>query len=78
MGDALGTAITMMLLARLVQGFTWRLPPGVAALELSESDQLFLKDPLFALAQPRLPESLYPNFEIEACLTWHNSIATYN
>ncbi|KAL0558836.1 hypothetical protein IC582_003418 [Cucumis melo] len=65
MGGTLGTAITMMLLARLVQGFTWQLPPGVAAIELSESDQLFLKDPLFALAQPRLPESLYPDFEIE-------------
>lgn len=63
MGGALGTAITMMLLARLVQAFHWRLPPGVAAIDLSESDQLFLKNPLHAFAEPRLPESLYPTGE---------------
>lgn len=63
MGSALGTAITMMLLARLVQGFSWRLPPGAAEIDLSESDQLFLKNPLFVFAEPRLLESLYPDSE---------------
>ncbi|WRX12570.1 Cytochrome P450 - like 10 [Theobroma cacao] len=35
MGVALGTAITMMLLARLLQGFTWRDPPNEANIDLS-------------------------------------------
>ncbi|KAE8668511.1 Phenylalanine N-monooxygenase [Hibiscus syriacus] len=43
MGVALGSAMTVMLLARLIQGFSWRLPPNVAEIDLSESkNDLFL------------------------------------
>ncbi|XP_022764414.1 phenylalanine N-monooxygenase-like [Durio zibethinus] len=61
MGVALGTAMTLMLLARVIQGFTWRIPPDEAKINLSESqNDLFLAKPLHALAQPRLPAHLYP------------------
>ncbi|KAE8726094.1 Tryptophan N-monooxygenase 1 [Hibiscus syriacus] len=41
MGVALGSAMTVMLLARLIQGFSWRLPPNVAEIDLSESKNIF-------------------------------------
>ncbi|KAE8721596.1 Tryptophan N-monooxygenase 1 [Hibiscus syriacus] len=56
MGVALGSAMTVMLLARLVQGFSWRVPPNEAEIDLSESkNDLFLAKPLHAMATPRLP-----------------------
>ncbi|WRX12841.1 Cytochrome P450 - like 10 [Theobroma cacao] len=61
MGVALGTAMTVMLLARLLQGVTWRVPPNEANIDLSEAkDDLFMAKPLHALGQPRLPAHLYP------------------
>ncbi|WRX11978.1 Cytochrome P450 - like 10 [Theobroma cacao] len=61
MAVALGTAMTVMLLARLLQGFTWRVPPNEASIDLSEAnDDLFMAKPLQALGQPRLPAHLYP------------------
>ncbi|KAK6271530.1 hypothetical protein POUND7_008628 [Theobroma cacao] len=61
MGVALGTAMTVMLLARLLQGFNWRVPPNEANIDLSEAkDDLFMAKPLHALGQPRLPAHLYP------------------
>ncbi|XP_017984127.1 PREDICTED: phenylalanine N-monooxygenase [Theobroma cacao] len=61
MAVALGTAMTVMLLARLLQGFTWRVPPNEASIDLSEAnDNLFMAKPLQALGQPRLPAHLYP------------------
>ncbi|KAG9445467.1 hypothetical protein H6P81_016807 [Aristolochia fimbriata] len=60
MGAPLGTAMTVMLLARLIQGFTWTLPKGASAVDLSEShNDLFLAKALFAQAKPRLPAHLY-------------------
>ncbi|KAI3902951.1 hypothetical protein MKW92_018303 [Papaver armeniacum] len=60
-GGALGTAITIMLLARLIQGFHWSAPPGESMIDLSESvNDLFLAKPLFAHAKPRLPLHVYP------------------
>ncbi|XVF81977.1 hypothetical protein PTKIN_Ptkin16aG0005900 [Pterospermum kingtungense] len=60
MGVALGTAMTVMLLARLIQGFSWRVPPNKDRIDLSESEtDLFLAKPLHALTQPRLPCRLY-------------------
>ena len=59
-GAAYGSAMTEMLLGRLLQGFTWSLPPGQKEIDLSESkNDLFLAKPLHALAQPRLHSSLY-------------------
>ncbi|XP_035548265.1 tryptophan N-monooxygenase CYP79A68-like isoform X2 [Juglans regia] len=61
MGIALGSAITVMLLARLLQGFSWSLPPNQEEIDLSESmDELFMAKPLRAHANPRLAASLYP------------------
>ncbi|KAI3933840.1 hypothetical protein MKX01_028166 [Papaver californicum] len=57
-GGRLGTAITTMLLAILIQGFDWSAPPGESMIDLSESAMdLFLAKPLFAHAKPRLPLS---------------------
>ncbi|EOY20111.1 Cytochrome p450 79a2, putative [Theobroma cacao] len=61
MGVALGTAMTMMLLARLLQGFTWRVLPNEANIDLSGAkDAIFMAKPLHALGRPRLPAHLYP------------------
>lgn len=59
MGSGLGTTITIMLLARLLQGFTWSMPPNVDKIDLTEALSLFKANPLFAHAKPRLPASLY-------------------
>ncbi|KAJ1261741.1 hypothetical protein BS78_09G054500 [Paspalum vaginatum] len=57
---SLGTSVTMMLFARLLQGFTWSKPPSVRTIELKESTtNLTLAEPLFLQAQPRLPVHLY-------------------
>ncbi|XP_042478899.1 phenylalanine N-monooxygenase-like [Macadamia integrifolia] len=61
MGAALGSAMTVMLLARLLQGFTWEVTPGESRIELNESKtDLFLAKPLVALAKPRLAVQAYP------------------
>ncbi|XP_039839872.1 trimethyltridecatetraene synthase-like [Panicum virgatum] len=50
-------------LANLVQGFSWRLPDGVAPEEMSMEEFFGLnvsrKEPLVAIAEPRLPAHLY-------------------
>ena len=57
----LGTTMTVMLLARLIQGFSWSKPPDVSRINLAESrDDLFLAEQLLARAEPRLPLHLYP------------------
>ncbi|KAK2992724.1 hypothetical protein RJ640_025227 [Escallonia rubra] len=64
-GVNLGSTMTTMLLARLLQGFTWSMPPNVTSIELIESvGNLFLATPLLALARPRLekgPVNLPPS-----------------
>lgn len=61
MGAPLGSAMTVMLLARLLQGFAWSVPPGESKIELTEStNDLFLAKPLQAYAKPRLPAHMYP------------------
>ncbi|KAI3499281.1 hypothetical protein L1887_35076 [Cichorium endivia] len=60
-GVLLGSTITVMLLARLLQGFTWELPPGDPYVDLKENLQDLMKaNPLLALVKPRLPHHLYP------------------
>ncbi|KAJ4953421.1 hypothetical protein NE237_030253 [Protea cynaroides] len=60
-GATLGSAMTVMLLARLLQGFSWGVPPGESRIELNESiTDLFLAKPLLAHAKPRLPVYAYP------------------
>ncbi|OMO90059.1 Cytochrome P450 [Corchorus olitorius] len=61
-GVALGSEMTIVLLARLIQGFTWKVPPNESKIDLSESENdLFLAKPLHAFAQPRLFPSAYSN-----------------
>lgn len=61
MGAALGAAMTFMLLARLLQGFSWSVPHGKSCVELRESaHDLFLAEPMRAHATPRLPQHVYP------------------
>ncbi|CAM0885473.1 unnamed protein product [Alopecurus aequalis] len=57
----LGTAMSVMLFGRLLQGFTWSKPAGVSVIHLNESkDDLFMANPLVLHAEPRLPVHLYP------------------
>ncbi|XP_044452270.1 tyrosine N-monooxygenase [Triticum aestivum] len=59
-GISLGTSITMMLFARMLQGFTWTKPAGVKTISLQESNaSLALLEPLVLQAQPRLAAYLY-------------------
>ncbi|XP_058075362.1 phenylalanine N-monooxygenase-like [Magnolia sinica] len=61
MGAPLGSAMTVMLLARLLQGFTWSVPQGELSIDLTEStNDLFLAKALHAHATPRLPAHVYP------------------
>ncbi|XP_031375641.1 tyrosine N-monooxygenase-like [Punica granatum] len=63
---ALGTTMTIMLLARMVQGFSWEKPPEISKINLEESEhELCLADPLVACAEPRLPIRLYQYSEKE-------------
>ncbi|KAL3728875.1 hypothetical protein ACJRO7_033460 [Eucalyptus globulus] len=60
MAAALGTTMTVMLLARLIQGFSWSKPSNLSRINLAESrDDLFLAEPLVAQAELRLPSHLY-------------------
>jgi len=57
---SLGTAMTVMLFARLLQGFSWGKPAGMAAVDLSEGrHDIFMAKPLVLHAEPRLPAHLY-------------------
>uniref|UniRef100_A0A0E0P5D3 Cytochrome P450 n=1 Tax=Oryza rufipogon TaxID=4529 RepID=A0A0E0P5D3_ORYRU len=57
---SLGTSITMMLFARLLQGFSWSISPGANRIELQESvTSLQLSKPLLMQAKPRLLLHLY-------------------
>ncbi|CAN6282414.1 unnamed protein product [Urochloa humidicola] len=59
-GVSLGSSVTMMLFASLLQGFSWTKLPGVQTIELKESTtSLALAEPLILQAEPRLPVHLY-------------------
>ncbi|CAK7323493.1 unnamed protein product [Dovyalis caffra] len=59
-GVTLGTSMTTMLFARLLQGFTWSLPPEQSCIDLTNAeDSMALAKPLLAVAKPRLPPHLY-------------------
>ncbi|XP_038880438.1 tryptophan N-monooxygenase CYP79A68-like [Benincasa hispida] len=60
-GSSLGTNITMMLFARLLQGFTWSLMAGITKIDLSDTGDLSLSKPLHLHAKPRLSHSMYPS-----------------
>jgi phenylalanine N-monooxygenase len=61
MGVQLGTLVNVMLLARLLQGFSWSFPPNMDEIDLFESiNDLSKAKPLHARAKPRLGPELYP------------------
>jgi phenylalanine N-monooxygenase len=61
MGVQLGTSVNVMLLARLLQGFSWSFPPIMDKIDLFESiNDLSKAKPLHARAKPRLGPELYP------------------
>lgn len=54
-GAPLGSAMTVMLLARLLQAFDWSLPQGESSIDLSEDkESLLMAKPLRVYARPRL------------------------
>ncbi|XP_033141542.1 phenylalanine N-monooxygenase isoform X1 [Brassica rapa] len=60
MGSNIGSAMTYMLLARLIQGFTWSSVHGEDKIDISESkSDLFMAKPLHAIATPRLAPQIY-------------------
>ncbi|KAM0042052.1 putative tyrosine N-monooxygenase [Helianthus debilis subsp. tardiflorus] len=62
-GITLGTTMTTMMLARMVQGFTWEAPCNEPPIELVENhNDLCLAKPLVAIAKPRLPRYMYPTY----------------
>jgi phenylalanine N-monooxygenase len=59
-GISLGTSVTMMLFARMLQVFTWTKPPGVESICLEEGNaSLALAEPLVLQAKPRLADHHY-------------------
>ncbi|CAH8385430.1 unnamed protein product [Eruca vesicaria subsp. sativa] len=64
-GTKIGASMTIMLLARLLQGFEWTLPPGTSQIELVPAESnLFMAKPLVASVKPRLALHLYPKMQI--------------
>lgn len=62
-GAIMGSTTITLLLARLVQGFSWTVPPDMEKIDLSVSENsLHLGNPLLAFAKPRLANNLYPQF----------------
>ncbi|KAJ0829361.1 putative isoleucine N-monooxygenase [Helianthus annuus] len=62
-GIMLGTIMTTMLLARMVQGFAWETPGNEQFIELVENyDDICLAKPLVAIAKPRLARYMYPTY----------------
>ncbi|KAM6588861.1 hypothetical protein CsatA_011466 [Cannabis sativa] len=60
-GGVLGTNMTIMLLGRLLQCFTWKIPKAMEKIDLRSKDDgiLFKATPLFAHAKPRFIPSIY-------------------
>ncbi|XP_027183111.1 isoleucine N-monooxygenase 2-like [Coffea eugenioides] len=56
-GVLLGSTLTVMLLARLLQCFSWKIPSGLSQIDLAEcEDAGVLAKPLVAVAEPRFPQ----------------------
>ncbi|KAH6820386.1 phenylalanine N-monooxygenase-like protein [Perilla frutescens var. hirtella] len=59
-GVLLGSTMATILLARLVQGFSWKTPPNEPRIKLVESrGNMLLAEPLIAQAMPRLEPQVY-------------------
>ncbi|KFK37032.1 hypothetical protein AALP_AA4G203300 [Arabis alpina] len=62
-GPKVGTSMTIMLLARLIQGFEWTIPNGESVKLVTGDSNLLMAKPLFAYAKPRLAPHLYPKIQ---------------
>ncbi|KAK8717815.1 hypothetical protein V6N13_045069 [Hibiscus sabdariffa] len=59
-GVVLGSSMTTMLFARLLQGFDWSIPKNQGSIDLNQRrEESFLAKPLCAIAKPRLSPSVY-------------------
>ncbi|KAK8674311.1 hypothetical protein V6N13_112604 [Hibiscus sabdariffa] len=59
-GVVLGSSMTIMLFARLLQGFDWSIPNNQGAIDLSQGKRdSFMAKPLLVVAKPRLPPHVY-------------------
>ncbi|XP_047331038.1 phenylalanine N-monooxygenase CYP79D16-like [Impatiens glandulifera] len=59
-GVNLGTTVSVMLLARLLQAFTWSPPPNTPYIKCVEgASEMLPSKPLLAFATPRLDEKMY-------------------
>ncbi|GMI69161.1 cytochrome p450 79a2 [Hibiscus trionum] len=59
-GVVLGSSMTTMLFARLLQGFEWSIPANQGTIDLSQGrEDSFLAKPLHAVAKPRLSPNVY-------------------
>nr|ARB51598.1 cytochrome P450 79F1 [Isatis tinctoria] len=61
-GVKVGTIMMVIMLARFLQGFNWKLDPGYGPLSLEEDDALLMAKPLLLSVEPRLAPNLYPKF----------------
>jgi phenylalanine N-monooxygenase len=62
-GVILGTTMTILLLARILHGFTWSAPPNISRINVVESKGIIsFAEPLIIVAKPRLTAKLY-NFQ---------------
>ncbi|KAG4192988.1 hypothetical protein ERO13_A07G192700v2 [Gossypium hirsutum] len=59
-GVVLGSSMTTMMFARLLQGFVWSIPTNQGTIDLCPGRGVpFLAKPLLAVAKPRLPPHVY-------------------
>lgn len=61
-GVKVGTIMMVIMLARFLQAFNWKLHPGYGPLSLEEDDALLMAKPLLLSVEPRLAPNLYPKF----------------
>ncbi|PPS01793.1 hypothetical protein GOBAR_AA18870 [Gossypium barbadense] len=60
LGMLLGSSMTTMMFARLLQGFDWSIPTNQGTIDLCPGRGVpFLAQPLLAVAKPRLPPHVY-------------------
>ncbi|EOA26880.1 hypothetical protein CARUB_v10022973mg [Capsella rubella] len=64
LGSKIGISMTIMLLARLLQGFEWSHLPGTSKVDLIPADRnLFIAKSLLASVKPRLTQRMYPKLQ---------------
>ncbi|ESQ35174.1 hypothetical protein EUTSA_v10007301mg [Eutrema salsugineum] len=61
-GVKVGTIMMVIMLARFLQGFNWKLHPNYGPLSLEEDGALLMAKPLLLSVEPRLAPHLYPKF----------------